>query len=114
MPELERLAIEGGPNGDRAAMRRLVRMDTPESRAALARIRASVSGQKLATLDLWERGRGGLCLPTKSPASVAAAVHLLERDPDLRGAVVAAGNRRMADFDPAAGAAAWRDALGSR
>jgi L-malate glycosyltransferase len=45
-------------------------------------------------------GDGGLCLVDKSPAVVAAAVARIDGDQALREAFVAAGRRRLADFDP--------------
>lgn len=44
-------------------------------------------------------GAGGVCLPTKEPATVAAAVHKVLADDAVRTAIVAAGHRRVADFD---------------
>lgn len=44
-------------------------------------------------------GDGGLCLPDKAPTLVAAAVHRVASDGALRAALVAAGRRRLADFD---------------
>lgn len=43
-------------------------------------------------------GGGGLCLPSKSATSVAAAVHRVLSDPSLRGAMADAGERRLADL----------------
>jgi glycosyltransferase involved in cell wall biosynthesis len=40
----------------------------------------------------------GVLLPAKEPARVAAAVDRVLSDPDLRGALVAAGTARLADF----------------
>jgi hypothetical protein len=57
IPELERLAIEGTPNGDSAAIRALVRLDTVAARQALERVARAVSPQKLAMLDMWRRVR---------------------------------------------------------
>jgi len=61
-------------------------------------------------------GSGGLVLPEKDPASLAAAVHVVLSDPSLRGALVAAGARRLADFDLAANRARFgalvREAIG--
>jgi hypothetical protein len=51
--EIERLAREGRPNGDGAAMRLLTRMNTNESRAAIARLRRVLQGQKLQSLEMW-------------------------------------------------------------
>jgi glycosyltransferase involved in cell wall biosynthesis len=44
-------------------------------------------------------GAGGLVLPDKSPATVAAAVRRVVTDPALRDQLVAAGVRRVEDFD---------------
>lgn len=44
-------------------------------------------------------GQGGLCLPTKSPTTVAAAVARVLGDAALRARMVAAGTLRLADFD---------------
>lgn len=43
-------------------------------------------------------GQGGICLPTKAPTTVAAAVHRVLSDPVLRDAVAAAGERRLEDL----------------
>jgi glycosyltransferase involved in cell wall biosynthesis len=43
-------------------------------------------------------GGAGVLLPAKEPARVAAAVHRVLSDPDLRGELVAAGTARLADF----------------
>ena len=40
----------------------------------------------------------GVLLPAKEPARVAAAVHRVLGDPDLRAALVVAGTARLADF----------------
>jgi glycosyltransferase involved in cell wall biosynthesis len=48
-------------------------------------------------------GDGGLCLPSKSPVTVAAAVHRVLTDAALRESLVAAGHRRVAHFDIEAG-----------
>jgi hypothetical protein len=53
--QLEKLAREGHPNGDTAAMRLLVRMNTDESRSAIARLRQSLQGQKLKQIEMWAR-----------------------------------------------------------
>ena len=45
-------------------------------------------------------GGGGLVLPDKSPARVAAAVHRIATDRTVGGALVAAGRRRLDDFAP--------------
>jgi glycosyltransferase involved in cell wall biosynthesis len=44
-------------------------------------------------------GDGGICLPTKEPTTVAAAVHRVLTDGALRAAVVEAGRARVAHFD---------------
>jgi len=44
-------------------------------------------------------GYGGVLLPDKDPATMAAAVHRVVSDPALRSSLVAAGERRLADFD---------------
>lgn len=44
-------------------------------------------------------GGAGLCLPSKAPLTLATAVHRVASDPALREAMVAAGTRRLADFD---------------
>jgi glycosyltransferase involved in cell wall biosynthesis len=41
---------------------------------------------------------GGVVLPAKDPATVAAAVHRIVTDAGLRSALVAAGSARLADF----------------
>ncbi len=43
-------------------------------------------------------GGAGLLLETKLPTTVAAAVHRVVTDADLRSGLVAAGRRRLADF----------------
>lgn len=58
-------------------------------------------------------GAGGLCLPGKSAATVAAAVDRVVGDPALRAALVAAGTARLADFDLSVTRATWRAALES-
>ena len=42
---------------------------------------------------------GGLCLPSKAPLVLAAAAERVARDGTLRDQLVAAGHRRVADFD---------------
>jgi glycosyltransferase involved in cell wall biosynthesis len=44
-------------------------------------------------------GDGGVCLPTKEPTTVAAAVHRVLTDATLRAAIVAAGHRRVIAYD---------------
>jgi glycosyltransferase involved in cell wall biosynthesis len=56
-------------------------------------------------------GDGGLCLPGKSASTVAAAVDKVVTDAGLRAALVAAGERRLADFDLAVTRATWRTAV---
>jgi hypothetical protein len=51
--QLERLAHDGYPNGDRAAMRLLSRMNTNQSRQAIMRLRQSLKDQKLKALEMW-------------------------------------------------------------
>jgi glycosyltransferase involved in cell wall biosynthesis len=58
-------------------------------------------------------GDGGILLPSKSPGTVAAAVHVVLHDPRRRAQLVAAGTRRMRAFDLSATRAVWRDALAS-
>jgi glycosyltransferase involved in cell wall biosynthesis len=58
-------------------------------------------------------GAGGLCLPGKSPATVAAAVDRVLGDPALRDALIGAGEQRLGDFDLAVTRATWRAALES-
>lgn len=53
--ELVKLAGEGSPNGDSAAMRLLVRMNTDDSQQAIGRLRQSLQGQKLRALEMWTR-----------------------------------------------------------
>ena len=55
--ELERLAREGGPNGDSAAMRLLARMDTNQSREAIVRLKSVLQGDKLKALVMWTDGK---------------------------------------------------------
>lgn len=50
---IERLAREGRPNGDSAAMRLLARMHTDDSRAAIVRLKQTLTGQKLKSLKMW-------------------------------------------------------------
>jgi hypothetical protein len=66
IPYLERLAIEGKPNGDSFAMRCLVRFDTDEARAAVNRLRTKLKGHKQAALEMWISGREKL-KPAKWP-----------------------------------------------
>ena len=49
--ELERLARDGHPNGDSAAMRLLALMDTREARDAIVRLRRELVGTKLERLE---------------------------------------------------------------
>ena len=53
--ELVKLAREGSPNGDSAAMRLLVRMNTDDSQQAIRRLKQYLQGQKLRTLEMWTR-----------------------------------------------------------
>lgn len=43
-------------------------------------------------------GAGGICLPSKEPSRVAAAVHLVLSDADLRARLVAAGRAHLGEF----------------
>lgn len=54
---------------------------------------------------------GGLCLPSKSPLVLAAAVERVVRDRELHAGLVAAGRRRLADFDLAVTRQRMTDAL---
>lgn len=56
-------------------------------------------------------GDGGLCLPSKAPSVLAAAVDRVARDRALRAALVDAGRRRVADFDLAVTRTRMADAL---
>ncbi|MCU1376502.1 MAG: hypothetical protein JWO68_3788 [Actinomycetia bacterium] len=56
-------------------------------------------------------GDGGLVLPGKAPATLAAAVHRVVSDRSLRDSLVAAGHRRVADFDLAANKARFGAAI---
>jgi glycosyltransferase involved in cell wall biosynthesis len=58
-------------------------------------------------------GDGGLCLPGKAPLVLAAAVERVARDRALRDAMVAAGHRRVRDFDLSVTRARMADALSS-
>jgi glycosyltransferase involved in cell wall biosynthesis len=58
-------------------------------------------------------GDGGLCLPAKDPGTVAAAVHRVLTDAALRETLVAAGRRRVRDFDLGASAAKLRTIIES-
>jgi glycosyltransferase involved in cell wall biosynthesis len=58
-------------------------------------------------------GDGGICLPTKEPATVAAAVHRVLSDDALRTALVAAGRARVAHFDIAHTRQRLRDVISS-
>jgi hypothetical protein len=51
--QIERLAREGRPNGDGAAMRLLARMNTNHSRQAVTRLKQTLQGQKLKRLEMW-------------------------------------------------------------
>lgn len=61
--ELEQLAQEGYPNGDSAAMRCLVRMNSNASQNSVTRLKAKLTGQKLQMLNQWLRYRDGLQPP---------------------------------------------------
>ncbi len=56
-------------------------------------------------------GAGGLCLASKEPERVAAAVHRVLTDPALRDALTAAGVRHLATFDLAVTRQRMADAL---
>ena len=58
-------------------------------------------------------GDGGLCLPTKEPTRVAAAVHRVVTDRELRDALVAQGTARLAEFDLAGNKQRFADAVRS-
>lgn len=58
-------------------------------------------------------GGGGVCLPTKEPTTVAAAVHRVLSDATLRESLIAAGHRRVAHFDIDAGRAKLREVIAS-
>lgn len=55
--QLERLAREGKPNGDAAALRLLVRMNTNQSQQAIDRLKQTLQGPKLKMLEMWLRRR---------------------------------------------------------
>jgi glycosyltransferase involved in cell wall biosynthesis len=46
-------------------------------------------------------GAGGLVIPTKSPAHMAAAVHRVVEDARLRQTLISAGQARVAELEPA-------------
>ena len=56
-------------------------------------------------------GAGGICLSTKEPARVAAAVHRVLSDAAVRDALTAAGHRQLATFDLAVTRQRMLDAL---
>ena len=58
-------------------------------------------------------GSGGLVLDDKSPVTVAAAVHRVLDDPEVRAGLVAGGRRRLLDFSLARSRAALREAVTS-
>jgi glycosyltransferase involved in cell wall biosynthesis len=58
-------------------------------------------------------GAGGVCLPTKEPTTVAAAVHRVVTDPVVRAGIVAAGHQRVQDFDIEVGRQRLRDIISS-
>lgn len=64
LDEVDRLAREGGPNGDSAAMRLLVRLRSDQTRAIISRLQRELSGQKLDTLRQWVDWAGRLQPPT--------------------------------------------------
>jgi glycosyltransferase involved in cell wall biosynthesis len=45
-------------------------------------------------------GAGGLVIPNKSPAHVAAAVHRVVEDAELRRTLISAGQARLAELEP--------------
>jgi glycosyltransferase involved in cell wall biosynthesis len=57
-------------------------------------------------------GDGGLLLPGKSPAVVAAAVDRVVSDPAVRDALMDAGERRIEAFSLGRTRARWLDVLG--
>ena len=58
-------------------------------------------------------GDGGLCLDSKEPSRIAAAVHRVLSDAPLRGALVAKGHDRVAAFDLSITQAKLRDVITS-
>ena len=54
---------------------------------------------------------GGLCLPSKEPTRVAAAVHRVLTDAPLREALVEQGSARLRDFDLATSRQRFADAV---
>jgi hypothetical protein len=62
--EVERLAREGFPNGDSAAMRHLIQLNTNSSRQAITRLKTALKDVKLERLDQWLKLRGGLLART--------------------------------------------------
>ena len=58
-------------------------------------------------------GDGGLCLDSKEPSLMAAAVHRVVTDATVRDALVAAGRRRLEHFDLARSRATLRTAIES-
>jgi glycosyltransferase involved in cell wall biosynthesis len=58
-------------------------------------------------------GAGGVCLPGKSPATVAAAVHRVLGDHELRRVLTDAGTARLAELDRTVTRQIWSDALAS-
>ena len=56
-------------------------------------------------------GDGGICLPSKEPTTVAAAVHRVVSDPTLRAALADAGSTRLAQFDLVANKQRFADAV---
>jgi len=61
--EIERLASNGSPNGDGAAMRLLARMNTDQSRRAITLLKQKLQGQKLKMLEMWTERK----LPLQPP-----------------------------------------------
>jgi len=58
-------------------------------------------------------GDAGLCVTDKSPAALAAAVHRVRDDRSLRDALIAAGHRRVAQFDLSENRRRFADAVAS-
>jgi hypothetical protein len=64
--QLEKLAQDGIPNGDSAAMRQLIRMGTIRSREAVSRLKRCLKGRKLESLEMWMR-HGNRLQPPRWP-----------------------------------------------
>lgn len=63
VPELERLAKEGSGNGDSAAIRMLIRLESTEARQAVSRLQAELTGAKLQWLTQYLPWKGKLQRP---------------------------------------------------